>query len=97
MFTTNKEEKPVEEKSNEGRISGVDLEGKTRKLSYNEQKEYKQLGREIEKLEEKQKSMNAKIASGDIEDPEVFYKELAELADSIDEKSMRWLELSEFV
>lgn len=97
LFTTNKEEKPVGDKSNEGRISGVDLDGKTRKLSYNEQKEYKQLGREIEKLEEKQKSMNAKIASGVIEDPEVFYKELAELADSIDEKSMRWLELSEFV
>lgn len=96
LFSANKEEKPAEEKSQEGRMSGVDIEQKKRKLSYNEQKEYKQLGREIEKLEERQKDMNAKIAAGDVEDPETFYKELSELADSIDEKSMRWLELSEF-
>ncbi len=67
------------------------------KLSYNEQREYDLLGKEIEKLEAEQNDMNAIISEGQvIDNPEEFYKRLSELGDLIDEKSMRWLELSEY-
>ncbi len=66
-----------------------------RKLSYNEQQEFKKLEREIKKLEDRQKEMNTAISEGKVDDPEAFYLELAKLSDEIEEKTFRWMELAE--
>ena len=70
------------------------------KLSYKEQKEYEQLEGEIEKLEAQKEEINNQLSSGKITD----HQELQELSEKvsqiielIDEKTMRWLELSERV
>jgi ATP-binding cassette subfamily F protein uup len=66
-----------------------------RKLSYNEQQEFKKLEREIQKLENRQQEMNMIISENKVEDPENFYSELSKLSDEIEEKSLRWMELAE--
>lgn len=66
-----------------------------RKLSYNEQQEFKKLDREIKKLEDRQKEMNLMISQDRVDDPESFYLDLAKLSDEIEEKTFRWMELAE--
>ena len=68
-----------------------------RKLSYNEKQELQQLERDISKLEKRKKEIEALFLSG-IENADEITKlsvELGEIKNNIDEKEMRWLELSE--
>lgn len=83
-----KSEKPKREKNNTSK----------KKLSFNEQREFDSLEKEIPQLEEKKKQLEQKMHSGGITD----YKELEELShelvllgEQIDEKTMRWMEISE--
>ncbi|MDE5727607.1 MAG: ABC transporter ATP-binding protein, partial [Duncaniella sp.] len=66
------------------------------KLSYKERREFEGLEAEIEKLNEEKASLEALFNSGeniaDIADKARRYEEVKNL---IDEKEMRWLELSE--
>ncbi|MBX2844367.1 MAG: ABC-F family ATP-binding cassette domain-containing protein [Flammeovirgaceae bacterium] len=69
-----------------------------KKLSYKEQKEYEELEKEISKLEEQKEKLSSKINSGEITDHlalQEISEEIGKLMEEIDEKSMRWLELSE--
>ncbi len=68
----------------------------TNKLSYNEQKEYKQLERDIKKMEAKKAELQAKFADTTLSGDEIasLSIELGELSDSIDTKTERWFELS---
>lgn len=68
-----------------------------RKLSYNEQRELELLGKELPELETKKQKLEEQLLSGSSnhEDLMQWTKEIQELGDLIDEKSMRWLELSE--
>ncbi len=70
-----------------------------RKLSYKEKMELEQLSKDIEKLEEEQKSIEQQLCTGtlDIERLTSLSKRLPEVKDLLDEKEMRWLELSEWV
>lgn len=70
-----------------------------RKLSYKEKMELEQLSKDIEKLEEEQKSIEQQLCTGtlDIERLTSLSKRLSEVKDLLDEKEMRWLELSEWV
>ncbi|GGB75217.1 ABC transporter [Flavobacterium suaedae] len=65
-------------------------------LTFNEQKEYQKLEREIKDLEEKKKEIEGIFASGELADTEITEKseELQKVLDSIDEKTERWFELS---
>ncbi len=71
-------------------------EGK-RKLSYKEKMEFESLEKEIEQLETEKKNIENDLASGtlDSEQITVLSSRFQEVNDLLDEKSMRWLELSE--
>ena len=72
-------------------------EDKPRKLTYKERMEMERLEKEIGQLEEEQKSIEDALCSGtlDVDSLTDKSKRLAAIKDEIDEKSMRWLELSE--
>ena len=68
-----------------------------RKMSYKEKREYEQLGQEIAALEAEQKALETQLCSGTLSVEELTEKSkrLPEIKDLLDEKEMRWLELSE--
>jgi len=68
------------------------------KLSYNERKEFNRLEKEIEKLETKKAEITEKFNDTSLSSEEIqkLSIELGQINQSIDEKEMRWLELSEF-
>lgn len=68
-----------------------------RKLSFKEKRELQQLEADIEALEKEQKQIEEELCSGtlSVEDLTQKSKCLPQLKDELDEKSMRWLELSE--
>lgn len=71
-------------------------EGK-RKMTYKEKREYEQLSKELEQLENEQKTLEEALCSGQLSVEELTEKSkrLPEIKDEIDEKEMRWLELAE--
>lgn len=68
-----------------------------RKLTYKEKIEFEQLENDIAALEAEQAEIEQSLSSGDlsVEEITVKSKRLPVLKDELDEKSMRWLELSE--
>lgn len=68
-----------------------------RRMSYKEKREFEQLTADIEKLENEQKQLEMELCSGQLSVEELTEKSkrLPKLKDELDEKSMRWLELSE--
>ena len=70
-----------------------------RKMSYKEKREYEQLTQKIEKLTDEQKKLEEALCSGTLSVEELTEKSkrLPEIKDELDEKEMRWLELSEML
>ncbi len=70
-----------------------------RKMSYKEKREFEQLSQEIEELEKEQKLLEEELCSGSLSVDELTEKSkrLPVIKDELDEKSMRWLELSEIL
>ena len=68
-----------------------------RRMTFKERREFEQLGLEIEALEAEKKQLEADLCSGTLSVDELTAKSkrLPQLTDELDEKSMRWLELSE--
>lgn len=68
-----------------------------RKLSFKEKKEFESLELEIQELEQEKKQVEDQLASGQLTADEAtrISNHYAGLTDLIDEKTMRWLELSE--
>jgi len=68
-----------------------------KKLSFKEKQEYEKLPTEIEQLETEKQGLLDKMNSGSSNHEELFgwSKRIEEITSAIDEKSMRWLELSE--
>ncbi|MCR4582161.1 MAG: ABC-F family ATP-binding cassette domain-containing protein [Prevotella sp.] len=68
-----------------------------RRMSYKEKREFEQLERDIASLEEEQRQLEEALCSGTLGVDELTEKSkrLPLLKDELDEKSMRWLELSE--
>ncbi len=66
-------------------------------LSYNEQKEYNRIERDLKKLEIQKKEIEVLFSSGNLEEDKINEesKKLQKIIDDIEEKEMRWLELSE--
>jgi len=69
------------------------------KLSYSEQKEYKQLEKEIQKLEEKKVTLQNKFTDPELDGDEIanLSIELKEITDAIEGKTERWFELSSII
>lgn len=70
---------------------------KKRKLSFKEKKEKEELEQEITALENEKKEIELQLCSGDLSTEALVEKSrrLPLLEEELDEKSMRWLELSE--
>jgi ATP-binding cassette subfamily F protein uup len=68
-----------------------------RRMSFKEKREFEQLEKDIEQLEAEKKQIEEALSSGtlSVEDITTMSKRLPLLTDELDEKSMRWLELSE--
>lgn len=75
------------------------LTEKKRKLTFKERQEFEQLEKDIEALEQEKVHIETALSSGavSVEDITAMSKRLPLLNDELDEKSMRWLELSEFI
>lgn len=86
-----KEAKPQEEKTARVRLNDK------RKMSYKEKREFEELERDIASLEEEKKAIEDELCSGTLAVDELTEKSkrLPVLNDLIEEKTMRWLELSE--
>ena len=69
-----------------------------RKLTFKERKEYETLESEIMELEAEKASIEQEMSSGTLDNGTLLQKSIRiqQLIELIDEKSMRWLELSEF-
>ena len=69
-----------------------------RKLTFKERKEYERLEEEIMALEEEKTEIEQEMSSGTLDSDTLIKKSMRiqEVIALIDEKSMRWLELSEF-
>ena len=69
-----------------------------RKATYKEKREYEQLSADIDRLEAERKEIEAALSSGttDVDTITRLSKRLPQLIEELDEKSLRWLELSEY-
>lgn len=83
-----KESKPIQKNS---------LANDKKKLSYKERKEFEELETLIPQLEQEKAQIEAELSSGKLSSDELVSKSnrIGELIDAIEEKTMRWLELSE--
>ena len=92
-----------EEKESSARHASVPIKQNTwggekkRKLTFKERQELKALETDIENLETEKKTIESALCSGTLTVDELTEKSkrLPLLTDELDEKSMRWLELSE--
>jgi ATP-binding cassette subfamily F protein uup len=68
-----------------------------KRMSFKEKKEFEELEKEIPTLEAEKSDIETAMSSGTLSNEELMTKSarIAELIDIIDEKTMRWLELSE--
>ena len=83
--------KPKEEKTQRVRLNDK------RRMTFKERKEFEQLEKEIAALEEEKEQIEEALCSGTLSVDELTEKSkrLPLLNDELDEKTMRWLELSE--
>lgn len=83
--------KPEEEKHERVRLN------ETRKMTFNEKREFDQLGKDIDNLEEEKQEIEQKLAGGQLPVDKIteLSIRLSQVNEELDEKSMRWLILSE--
>jgi ATP-binding cassette subfamily F protein uup len=88
LIQKSKPKKPKQEKQ---------IKPKQEKRSYKEQKEYETLEQEIKEQEQEKASLEVEINSGNLDQKRLFQKSnrIGKLIKTIEEKTMRWLELSE--
>ncbi|WP_165020370.1 ABC-F family ATP-binding cassette domain-containing protein [Dysgonomonas sp. ZJ279] len=70
-----------------------------KKLTFNEKREFEQLDALIPKLEEEKAKIENELSTGSLSNEELLAKSsrISELINEIDEKTMRWIELSEHI
>jgi len=69
-----------------------------KKLTYKERQEYEQLEKEISELEKKQLSISEEFSSGNLNGDEFNQRSvaLAKISTTLEEKTLRWMELAEY-
>lgn len=70
-----------------------------KKLSYKEKMEFEQIEKDLPKLEKEKEELTEKMSNPDLpyEELEGISKRMQEVTEELEEKEMRWLELSEWV
>ena len=95
---SDEENKNKVQKNNSSNKKKNDYHNDTRRrMSFKEKYEFQQLSKDIEALEQEQKNIEEALCSGTLSVDELTEKSkrLPILKDELDEKSLRWLELSE--
>lgn len=94
-----KEKNKEKTKENTSTKNSWKTNDKTKKLSYLEQKEYKQLEKDIQKLEFKKGEIEQQFVTGDlsVDDITELSQKLKEINDGIESKTERWFELSALI
>jgi ATP-binding cassette subfamily F protein uup len=102
MISKNKDAEKVDNKSGKPEKStrketASREDNKPRRLTYKERLEMQQLEKDIAALEEEQKQLEQELCSGQLSVEELTEKSkrFSQLKDELDEKSIKWLELSE--
>lgn len=69
-----------------------------RKLTFNEKREFEQLEKDIATLEQEKESLNKQLNSGDLSADALLEasNKIGKVIEQLDEKELRWLELSEY-
>ncbi len=91
------EEKRKKEIKPEVKATVKPIKEKERKLTFNEKKELEQLEKDIESLETEKALISEELNSGTLDNSQLNNKSnrFGEITDLLEEKEMRWLELSE--
>ena len=86
-----KQETPIEKTRKEENAA-------KRRLTFKERKEFEELDAEIPRLEAEKKELEESMSSGTLSPDELIRQSerISQLIDELDDKGMRWLELSEF-
>ncbi len=96
---TSKKEKPVIQQASSKTYPARPAGGKPKiKLSFNEKREFEKLENDIADLENEKANLEKEISSGVLNNDDLIQKSnrIGEIIKLLDEKSDRWLELSEF-
>lgn len=98
VFKKEKEAEKRKEQQTEKVVAKKRREGEKVKLSYKEQSEFDKLDKEIPEMEEKKKELSEILNNPDnsYELIESTSKQLTELVESLENKTLRWMELAEF-
>jgi ATP-binding cassette subfamily F protein uup len=93
------ERKKLADNKKNANIAAPEKTAEKKKLSFKEKKEYETLEKDIESLEAEKAEIEALLSGGASDSDQIIElsKRHAEVVELIDEKSMRWLELSEWV
>ena len=92
---TAQQQKAVVEKKEE--TTAATIGGKKKKLSFNEKREFEQIEKEIPKLEKEKEEITAQMSNPSLpyDDLQKLSNRITEITNLLEEKEMRWLELSE--
>ena len=93
-----KGKKAIEKKTEIANKKSQEIKVKT-KLTFKEQKEFEQLEKDIKSLENEKKTMEEILNSGsqDYQELQTTSDRISEIIKLLDDKEMRWLELSEYL
>jgi len=93
------EAQTVKQKEEKPKVSTPKKNEEKKKLTFNEKREFDELDVLIPKLEEEKLQLENELSSGTLSNDELLSKSnrISELIDQINEKTMRWIELSEFL
>ncbi len=87
---------PVKDDTSKEKVNWKDNQPKKSGLSFNEQKEFSKIEREINDLEYQKKQIEDGFSNGTVSDDEMISKglELQKIIETLEEKEERWFELS---
>lgn len=92
------EEKAAQKKEEAAKAEAQQQPKEKKKLSYKEQREFEQLEKDIPALEDEKATLTEKMTDPNLpyEELETIGNRMQEITDALEEKEMRWLELSEW-
>ncbi|MDR0874551.1 MAG: ABC-F family ATP-binding cassette domain-containing protein [Prevotellaceae bacterium] len=97
LYTEKKNEKAFAQRPTEKQPNASTSLSDRKKMSFKEKREFEALEQEIEALENEKKAIETALSGGVLSNDDIMQKSMriAEIIDLLDEKTMRWLELSE--
>ncbi|MBD3617042.1 MAG: ABC-F family ATP-binding cassette domain-containing protein [Gracilimonas sp.] len=95
--SSNKNENKPVKKPGSNPQENVSKSDQTKKLSYNERRQYNKLEKEIAELEERKSAIETKLGNGNLDYQELdeLSKEFEEIKNEIDDKTLIWFEMAE--